>query len=115
VHPVDPGAGQVAQPCEVGLVRQPRRLEAAHLADRRGGAGEASPVDDGPHRRIDGKTFGVVDVLVTGKTTEDRLAQQPGQDVPPVPAAPQIRESRTRTRRQTERLVQLAIGEEPGV
>jgi hypothetical protein len=35
--------------------------------------------------------------------------------MPPVPAAPQIRESRTRACRQTKRLVQLAIGEQPGI
>ena len=56
------------------------------LADRRGGAGEASPIDDGPHRRIDRKTLGVVHVLVASETAEDRLPQQPGQNMSPVPA-----------------------------
>ena len=90
-------------------------VEAAHLADRRGGAGEASPLDDGPHRRIDRKTLGVVHVLVAGETAEDRLPQQPGQNMSPVPAPTQIRQSRPRRRRQAERLIQLAIGEQPGI
>jgi hypothetical protein len=96
-------------------VGQPRSLEAAHLADRRGGTGETPPIDDSAHRRIDRETFGVVDVLVAGETAENRLPQQPGQDMSPVPPATQIRESRPRARRQTERLVQLAIGEQPGI
>jgi hypothetical protein len=33
----------------------------------------------------------------------------------PVPAATQIRKTRSRARRQAERLVQLAIGKQPGI
>jgi hypothetical protein len=115
VHPIDPGPRQIGQRPEIVRVGQPSRLEAAHLADRCGGAGETSPIDDGAHRWIDGEPFGIVHILIAGETAVDRLPQQPGQDVSHVPAAPQIRHSRPRRRRQIESLVQLAIGEQPGV
>ena len=89
-------------------------LEAAHLAGRGRAPCAASPPT---MPRIAGsrEPLGVVDVLVAGEPTEDRLAQQPGQGMAPVPAAPRIGEHRTRHRGQAERVVQLAIGEQPGI
>src|SRR5512132_4058183 len=45
-----------------------------------------APIDDGPHRRIAGEPFGVVDVLGASETA----VTAPGQHVSRVPAAPAV-------------------------
>ena len=83
-------------------------VEAAELVD-------ALPADDGPHRRIAGEAFGVVDVFVAGEAAVDGLAQQAKQPVANVPSAPTLGKSRRGYRGQAEGVVQLAVGEQPTV
>ena len=61
------------------------------------------------------KTIGVVHVLISGETTEHRLPQQPGQQMPCVPATATFRKGTTGQVGQPERVVQLPVGQQPGV
>ena len=115
MHPVDPGAGQVRERREVRLACQPLGLEAAHLAGRGRRSVHTLAADDGAHHRIAGEPLGIVDVFVAGEPAVDRLAQQPRQMVPDVPAAPPLAECRSAHRGQAKRVVQLAIGEQAAV
>ena len=115
VHPVDPGAGQIGERREVRLAGQPLGLEAAHLAGRGRPPVQPSAADDGAHRRITREPLGIVDVFVAGEAAVDRLAQQAEQPVADVLAAAALGERRSGHIGQAERVVQLAIGEQPAV
>jgi hypothetical protein len=73
MHPVDSGARQIRQHCQVALGRQPLGLEAAYLAARCRGTIEPLAADDRPHAWITGEALGVVDVLVARQPTEYRM------------------------------------------
>ena len=115
MDPVDPGAGQVGQGGEVGLAGQPLGLEAAHLAGRGGTTVQPAAIDHRAHRRVVGQALGVVDVLVAGEAAEHGLAQQPGQQVAGVPAAAALRQDAAGQIGQPQRVVEVAVGEQPGV
>jgi hypothetical protein len=61
------------------------------------------------------QAFGVVDVLVASQTTENRLTYEAGQFVADVPAAPTIAEDPRGEIRETENVIQFAIGEQAAV
>jgi hypothetical protein len=69
-------------------------LEAAHLAGRGSRAVEAVAIHHNTHRRIVGKTIGIVDILVAGETAKYRLTEQPRQQMPGVLAPATFRERR---------------------
>ena len=71
--------------------------------------------DDSAHDWIMGQPFSVVDVLVAGETTENRLTNEAGQFVADVPATPTIAEDGRGEIRETENVVQLPIGEQATV
>jgi hypothetical protein len=85
---------------------QPLGLEPPHLAGRGCGPIHALASDDRTHRWIISETPGIVHVLVAGGAA---------QLVPNVGAAPPFAESCRCHRRQTESVVQLAIGEQTAV
>lgn len=62
-----------------------------------------------------GQTIGVVDVLVPGQTAEYRLPQQPSQQMPGVPATAAFRQRAAGQIGQPKGVVQLPVGQEPGV
>jgi hypothetical protein len=100
---------------EVRLSGQPLGLEPPHLAGRGCGPIHALASDDRTHRWIMSETPGIVHVLVAGEPPIHCLAQQAPQLGPNVGAAPPFAESCRCHRRQTESVVQLAIGEQTAV
>ena len=67
------------------------------------------------HDGILRETLGVVHVLVSGKTTEHRLPQEPHQEVAGVLAAPHLREHRPGQLGQSKRVVQFTIRQQASV
>jgi hypothetical protein len=63
--------------------------------------------DDPSHRRIMAKTFGVVDILVSRKSPEDRLPQHTGKRVPAIHSGTRICELLARHRTAVDRLVEF--------
>jgi hypothetical protein len=100
---------------EVRLSGQLLGLEPPHLAGRGCGPIHALASDDRTHHWIMSETPGIVHVLVAGEPPIHCLAQQAPQLVPNVGAAPPFAESCRCHRRQTESVVQLAIGEQTAV
>jgi hypothetical protein len=75
MHAIDPLTGKIARSRKVLFSSEPARLEAAHLACRRRASRGRFPADDPTHRGIVAEPLGVVDILVSGQATEDRLPQ----------------------------------------
>ena len=61
------------------------------------------------------QALGVVNVLVAGEAAEHGLAQQPGQQMAGVRAAAAFRQDVTGQIGQPQRVVEVAVGEQPGV
>jgi hypothetical protein len=115
VHFVDPLAGQAGESGEVLGPAEPLRLEATHLAGRGRRPGDRAVADHPAHRRITTQPLGVVHVLVAGQPPEHRLPQQAGQPMAAVLAGARIGEQVTGRVGQAESVIQLAIGQQPGV
>jgi hypothetical protein len=88
---------------------------SAHLADRGSRPVQPFPADDRPYRGVTREPFGVVDVLVAGEATVDRLAQESEQPMADVLAASTFGEGRGARCSQAEGVVQLAVGKQAGV
>jgi hypothetical protein len=115
MHPVDPGARKICQGFQVGLGRQPRGLEAPHLAARRRRTVETLTADDGPHGGVPRQPLGIVHVLVAGEPSEDRLSKQPAQLVTRVLAAAAIKELGDRDIGEPKGIVQFTVGQQAAV
>jgi Enoyl-(Acyl carrier protein) reductase len=115
VHKVDPLAGQVSKSRKVLGCRKPLRLEAAHLARRSRTILSRFAADHPAHRRIMAQALGVVHVLVSGKATKYRLPEQPSQCVSTILASACVGQNITRHHRQTDRIIEFAIGKQPSV
>lgn len=61
------------------------------------------------------QALGVIHVLVSGKATKYRLPEQTGQCVPTILAGACVGQNITRHRRQSEHVVEFAIGKQPGI
>jgi hypothetical protein len=115
MHLVDPLARQIGKDGEVLRPGQPLGLEAAHLAGGGGRSRNRSVADHPTHRRVAAPPVGVVHILVSSEPPEHRLAQQADQPVAAILASTCIGE-RVRTRvGQPHRVIQLAIGQQPGI
>jgi hypothetical protein len=115
VHLVDPPSGQIAESGKVLGPAQPLRLEAAHLAGRGGIPCDRLIADHPAHRRITAQPVGVIHVLVAGQPSEHRLPQQARQSVATILACARISERVGSCVAQAENVIQLAIGQQPGV
>ena len=115
MNAVDPLPGQIGERGEVLVTRQPLGLEPPHLAGRGRIALDRLAADDPAHRRITSQPVGVVDVLVSGKPTEHRLAQHAHQIVATVPARAPVNQVLLRDGHQAERVIELAIGQQSGI
>ena len=62
-----------------------------------------------------GQPLGVVDILLAGETTKDRLPFEVGQFMADVPATSAIAEDGCGEIRETENVIQLQIGEQATV
>jgi hypothetical protein len=115
MNPVDPPSGQIGASGEVLRSAQPLRLETAHLAGRGNGSLDRPVADHPAHRRIVTQPVGVVHILVAGERSEHRLPQQADQSVAAVPARARIGEHVAAGVGQAQRVIQLAIRQQPGV
>ena len=115
VNAVDPLPGQVGERGEVLVTREPLGLEPPHLAGRGRIALDRLAADDPAHRGITSQPVGVVDVLVSGKPTEHRLAQHADQIVTTVLARAAVNQVLPRDSRQAERIIEFAIGQQSGI
>ena len=115
MHLVNPLAGQIGERAKVFQPAQPLRLEAAHLAGRGGRAGDCPVADHPAHRRVAAQPLGVIHVLVAGQPPEHRLTQQAGQPVATVLAGARFRQCIGTRVGQAQRVVQLAVSQQPGV
>ena len=68
-----------------------------------------------PHDRIDAQPLSIVGVVVTGQTTVDRLAQQPGQTVLDVASRAKISQHILGHRGQRERFIEFAVRQQTAV
>jgi hypothetical protein len=75
VDSVDPLAAQVNQGIQVRRLRHRIGLEAAHLAGRGSLPHHRAVADEPPYRRIMRQAVGIVHVLVSPQSSEDRLAK----------------------------------------
>jgi hypothetical protein len=112
---IDPLAGKIGKGGKVLFGGEPSRLETAHLA-RRGRAPKSRlAADDPAHRRIMTQPFGVVHILVAGKTAKHGLPQHSDESVPAVLAGPCVQELVAGHRGQAERVVEFPVGQQSGV
>ena len=106
---------QSAQPLHVAVLGEHLGLEPAHGV----GAGRwsvyASVSNDYPHRRIVGQPFSIVGILVACQTTVHRLPEKAHQSVLHVTTAPTLLQTFIRRLRQSQCIIQLAAGQQPGV
>jgi len=68
-----------------------------------------------PHHRIMAKPVGVVDILASGETRENRLAQKPHEPVTAIPARARIGEHPCRHVHQTEGIVEFTVHQQTAV
>ena len=113
IHPL---SVQSAQPFHVAVLGKHLGLEPAHGV----GAGgrslwTTSPSNDYPHRRVLGQPFSVVGILVACQTTVHRLPEKAHQSVLHVTTAPTLLQTLIRRLRQSQRIIQLATGQQSGV
>jgi hypothetical protein len=106
---VDPLAGQIGERRKVPFGRKPARLEATHLARRRRASRRCLAADNPAHRRIMAKTFGVVDILVSGQAAEDRLPQHTDESVTAILAGACVGDHLAGHRAEAEGVIKLAI------
>jgi hypothetical protein len=112
---VDPLPGETGECSKVLIIGEPLGLEPPHLASRGRIALHGFATDDPAHRRITSQPVGVVDVFISGKPTEYRLAQHAYQIMPPVPARAAVNQVLARDGHQPERVIEFAIGQQAGI
>ena len=71
--------------------------------------------DDPAHRRIASQPVGIVDVLISSKPSEHRLAQHAHQIMATVPARAAVNQVLARDSHQAKRVIEFAIGQQPGI
>ena len=112
---VDPLPGETGERGKVLVTRQPLGLEPPHLTGRGRIALDRLAADDPAHRRITPQTIGVVDVLVSGKPAEHRLAQHPDKIMATVPTRAPVNQVLARNTHQAERVIELPIGQQSSI
>ncbi len=112
---VDPNAGKFGQCGKVLVAGQKLRLEPPHLAGGSGLSFYGLAADDPTHGRITSQTIGIVDVVVSAKTTKDRLAELPDHAMPPILASTAVLEKIPSNLGQAKGIIKLPIGKKPGV
>ena len=112
---VDPLPREIDERGEVLIIGEPLGLEPPHLAGRGCVTFDSLAADDPAHRRIARHPVSVVDVLVSGKPTEHRLAQHADQIMTSVPPRAAVNEVLLRDGHQAERVIKLAIGQQSGI
>ncbi len=112
---VDPLPGEIGERGEVLVTRESLGLEPPHLAGRSRITLDGLAADKLTHCRITPQPVGVVDVLVSGKPTEHRLAQHAHQIVATIPARATVNQVLLRDGHQAEHIIEFAIGQQSGI
>lgn len=112
---VDPAARHVRQRDEVLGGGEHLGLEPPHLARRGGLMIDGATTYDLTHHRIDGEIVGIVDVLVAGETTEDRLAREGDDAVQQVVTGPGVDEMLAYQLVKTHHVVQLTVEQQTAI
>ena len=112
IHPL---SVQSIQPFHVAVLGKHLGLEPAHGVGAGGRSVNVSPSNDDPHRRVLGQPFSVVGILVARQTTVHRLPEKAHQSVLHVTTAPTLLQTLIRRLRQSQRIIQLAAGQQSGV
>ena len=115
VHPIDPGAAEVAQRRQVLVGGQNLGLEPPHLAGGRRLPVDGVAADDPAHGGIARQTVGVVHVVVATKATEHGLAEQSRHAMPSVLAGAAVDQHPARDVAQPKDVVEFPIGKQTGV
>ena len=108
VKPVDPLPVQVGQRGTVLGQGQCLGLEPPHLRSRSRLRIDRSATHDLAHDRIKRQSICIVDIFVSGQSTEHRLPEKPVETMDRVLAAPGVAQRRCRQIGQPERVIQLA-------
>ncbi len=114
MNAIDPLPGETGECGEVRIIGEPLGLEPPHLAGRGRVALDSLAADDPAHRRITPQPVGVVDVLISGKPTEHRLAQH-AHSMATVAACAPVNQMLLRDGHQAERVIEFAIGQQAGI
>ena len=112
MNAVDPVPGQIGERGKVVAGREPLSLEPSHLTGRGRIVLDGLAADDPAHRRITPQPVGVVDVFISGKPTEHRLAQHAHQIMATVPTRAAVNEVMLRDGHQAECVIKFAIGKQ---
>ena len=115
MNSVDPLPGQTGARGKVLVTRERLGLEPPHLAGRGRFALDRLAADDPAHRGITSQSVGVVDVLVSRKPTEHRLARHAHQIMPPVAARAAVNQMLLCDSHQAEGVIKLTIGQQARV
>jgi hypothetical protein len=112
---VDPLPGEIHQMLEVLCAGECIRLEACHLT---GGGCRlilGPTPDHDPHRGIEAKTLGIIDIFIAGQTAVDRLAKESQQAVLGVLPRAGVNQAARGRASQSESVVEFTIGKESGI
>src|SRR5262245_9955593 len=112
---VDPVPGQVGQRRQILLFGHRARLEATHLARRRGVLRHPAAADHPAHCEIVPESVGVVHVFVAGEPAEHGLTELGEQRVASVLPGARVGEEISSQRRQAERVIEFPEREQAGV
>ncbi len=112
---IDPAAGKIGECGEVFRAGQNLSLEATHGARRGRAMLHCPPADELAHDRIARQPVGVVDVLVSGETREDRLAQETSETMPAITAGARIGNQTGRYLGQTKCVVKFPMQQQAAV
>jgi hypothetical protein len=115
VHPIDPGAAEVAQRRQVLVGGKNLSLEPPHLAGRSRLPVDGMAADDPAHGGIARQTVGVVHVVVAAKATEHGLAEQARHPMPSVLAGAPVDQHPARDIAQPKHVVEFPIGKQTAV
>ncbi len=112
---VDPRPVHVGQSFNVHIARQKLRLEAPHLAGGRSVSLDGLATDNPPHGRITSETLGVIHVIITANTSENRLAELTGHTVPSVLTGTAVLKNSLGNLAQAKCIVKVPIDEKPTI
>jgi len=112
---VDPLPGETDACGKVLVGRQSLGLEPPHLAGRGRVALDGLAADNPAHRGITSQPVGVVDVFISGKPTEHRLAQHADQATATVATRATVNQVLLGDGHQAERVIEFAIGQQAGI
>src|SRR4051794_19745851 len=114
-EPSSPLPGEVDQVLEVLLGAEGLGLEACHLT---GGSCRlilGPTTDHDPHRGIEAKTLGIIDIFLAGQTAGERLAKESQQAVLGVLPRAGVSQAARGRAGQPESVVEFTIGKESGI